>query len=141
MAAAGAMADNELAVAERALKTYLKTYPTDVAAIRMLAELAARLGRTPEAEQLLSRCLELSPGFHFARQNYAHILNLNNRSEKVLQQADILLTADPDNLGYLNLKAVALRKPATTPMRLRCTNVCLSPTLAIQKSGTVSGTP
>lgn len=115
MAAAGAMADNELAVAERALKTYLKTYPTDVAAIRMLAELAARLGRTPEAEQLLSRCLELSPGFHFARQNYAHILNLNNRSEKVLQQADILLAADPDNLGYLNLKAVALSKTGDYP--------------------------
>ena len=110
MAAAGAMAENNLALAERALKNYLKRYPTDVAAIRMLAEVAARLGRTPEAEHLLARCLELSPSFHFARQNYAHILNLNNRSEKVLEQAEILLASDPDNLGYLNLKAVALSK-------------------------------
>lgn len=110
MAAAGAMAENNLAVAERALKTYLKKYPTDVAAIRMLAEVASRLGRSTEAEHLLARCLELSPSFHFARQNYAHILNLNNRSEMVLRQADILLAADPGNLGYLNLKAVALSK-------------------------------
>jgi tetratricopeptide (TPR) repeat protein len=110
MAAAGAMAEDNMAVAERALKNYLKQYPTDVAAIRMLAEVASRLGRSLEAEHLLARCLELSPSFHFARQNYAHVLNLNNRSEKVMEQADILLSADPNNLGYLNLKAVALSK-------------------------------
>lgn len=110
MAAAAAMAENNIPVSERALKNYLKQYPTDVAAIRMLAEVASRLGRTLEAENLLARCLELSPSFHFARQNYAHILNLNNRSEKVLAQADFLLSVDPNNLGYLNLKAVALSK-------------------------------
>lgn len=110
MAAAGAMAEDNMAVAERALKNYLKQYPTDVAAIRMLAEVASRLGRSLEAEHLLARCLELSPSFHFARQNYAHVLNLNNRSEKVMEQADILLSVDPSNLGYLNLKAVALSK-------------------------------
>ena len=110
MAVAAAMAEDNLPVAERALKQYLKQYPTDVAAIRMLAELASRLGRTLEAEHLLARCLELAPGFHFARQNYAHVLNLNNRAERVLAQAEILLGVDPDNLSYLNLKAVALSK-------------------------------
>jgi tetratricopeptide (TPR) repeat protein len=110
MAVAGAMAENNLAVAERGLKNYLKVYPTDVAAIRMLAEVAARLGLTLDAEHLLARCLELSPGFHFARQNYAHILNINNRNEMVLEQADILLAVDSENLGYLNLKAVAFSK-------------------------------
>lgn len=110
MAAAAAMAENNIPVSERALKNYLKQYPTDVAAIRMLAEVASRLGRSLEAEHLLARCLELSPSFQFARQNYAHILNLNNRSEKVLEQAEILLSTDPNNLGYLNLKAVALSK-------------------------------
>ena len=110
MAIAAAMAEDNLPVAERSLKNYLKQYPTDVAAIRMLAELAARLGRTLEAEQLLARCLELAPSFHFARQNYAHVLNLNNRAEQVLAQAEILLAVDPDSLAYLNLKAVALSK-------------------------------
>lgn len=110
MAAANAMAEDNLAVAERALKSYLKIYPTDVAAIRMLAEVASRLSRSDEAELLLARCIELAPSFHFARQNYAHILNLNNRIEKVMEQADILLSIDPQNLGYMNLKAVALSK-------------------------------
>lgn len=110
MEAASAMAEDNLAVAERTLKAYLKTQPTDVAAIRMLAELAARLNRSDDAELLLQRCIELSPSFHFARQNYAHILNLNNRIEKVMEQADILLSIDPQNLGYMNLKAVALSK-------------------------------
>lgn len=73
LAAAAAMASNDIPVAERALKEYLTQNPTDVAAIRMLAEVAARLGRDLDAENLLQRCLELAPGFHFARQNYAYV--------------------------------------------------------------------
>ena len=44
------------------LREHLKQFPTDVAAIRMLAEVAARLGRYADAENLLARCLELAPG-------------------------------------------------------------------------------
>lgn len=110
MAAAAAMCENAIPIAERALKDYLQENPTDVAAIRMLAEVAARLGRDQEAELLLERCLELAPGFHFARQNYAHILNRNNRTELMLQQAKILLDSDPKNMSYMNLMAVALSK-------------------------------
>jgi predicted Zn-dependent protease len=69
--AASALCDNKLAVAERLLKDFLKSHPTNVAAIRMLAETGARLGRLEDAENLLARCLELSPGFTAARHNYA----------------------------------------------------------------------
>lgn len=110
LAAAAAMCENALPVAERALKDYLNENPTDVAAIRMLAEVAARLGRDQDAELLLERCLELSPGFNFARQNYAYILNRNNSFAKVLEQTEILLKGDPRNMSYRNLKAVALGK-------------------------------
>jgi tetratricopeptide (TPR) repeat protein len=110
LAAAAAMAGNDIPVAERALKEYLTQNPTDVAAIRMLAEVAARLGRDADAENLLRRCLELAPGFHFARQNYAYVLNRSNRFEKVLEQVEILLAADQRNMSYRNLKAVALSK-------------------------------
>ena len=108
--AAAAMGENDIPVAERALKDYLRENPTDVAAIRMLAEVAARLGRDQDAEHLLERCLELSPGFNFARQNYAYILNRNNNFAKVLEQAEILLRDEPRNMSYRNLKAVALSK-------------------------------
>jgi predicted Zn-dependent protease len=67
--AAAAMLKNELAVAERLLKTHLKQAPTDVPAIRMLAEVAVRCGRYEDAGKLLQRCLELAPGFAAARYN------------------------------------------------------------------------
>lgn len=110
LSAASALVDNRIPDAEYALKHYLKQYPTDVAAIRMLAEVAARLGRDTDAENLLARCIELAPSFHFARQNYALILNRLNKAEPALAQAEILLQADPENLSYLNIKAVALNK-------------------------------
>jgi tetratricopeptide (TPR) repeat protein len=110
MAAAAAMVENRIPEAERALKDYLHEVPTDVAAIRMLAEIAARLGRDLDAENLLARCLELAPGFQFARQNYAYVLNRSNKFEQALQQAEILLKSSPGNLSYRNLKAVALSK-------------------------------
>ena len=110
LAAAAAMASNDIPVAERALKEYLAQNPTDVAAIRMLAEVAARLGRDFDAQNLLERCLELAPGFQFARQNYAYILNRSNRFEKALEQANRLLESDPGNMSFRNLKAVALSK-------------------------------
>ncbi|HNR76010.1 MAG TPA: tetratricopeptide repeat protein, partial [Parvularculaceae bacterium] len=66
-----ALNDGRLAIAERQLKSYLKRAPTDVAAIRMLAELAARIGRYVDSENLLDRCVELAPDFHAARHNLA----------------------------------------------------------------------
>ena len=62
--AALAMVRNDIPNAERLLKSYLRKTPTDVAAIRMLAEVATRVGRNDDARKLLERCLELAPGFH-----------------------------------------------------------------------------
>ncbi len=108
MEAAVALCDNELAVAERLLKDFLKIHPTDVGAIRMLAELATRLGRYEDAENLLSRCLELMPSFSAARHNYAIVLYRQNKSEKTIAQLDKLLEADPRNVTYRNLQAASL---------------------------------
>ncbi len=56
--AALAMHDDRLDVAERILKPHLLDDPFDVRAIRMLAELAARIGRLRDSETLLRRALE-----------------------------------------------------------------------------------
>ena len=45
MQAAAALVANELPVAETLLRAHLQARPTDIAALRMLAEVAARLGR------------------------------------------------------------------------------------------------
>lgn len=106
--AATALVENRIPEAEHLLRSRLKQAPTDVAAIRMFAELAARLGRNEDAERLLERCLELAPGFRAARQNYALILHRANKPERALEQIEHLLAADPANPGHRNLKAVVL---------------------------------
>lgn len=108
MQAAVALADNRIPEAEALLRAHLKRLPTDVAAIRMLAEVAARVGRGEDAESLLARCVELAPDFLPARQNYALVLHRVNRPEDALRQIDHLLAHEPDNPAHLNLKAVVL---------------------------------
>lgn len=108
MQAAAALAEGRIPDAEAGLRALLKRRPSDVAAIRMMAELAARLGRLEDAKHLLERCLELAPGFHAARQNYAQVLHRSNRPVEALAQVDALLAQSPGNPAYRNLKAVIL---------------------------------
>ncbi len=108
MAAASALAENRINEAEALLRAHLKQAPTDVSAIRMLGEVGARLGLHEEAEHLLARCLELAPGFHAARQNYALVLHRANKPAAALEQIEQLLGLDPTNASYRNLKAVVL---------------------------------
>lgn len=108
MSAALALAENQIPKAELLLREHLKMFPTDVAAIRMFAEVAGRLRRYHDAENLLARCLELAPGFNAARYNYAMALYRLNKFPEALQQTDILTEREPRNSGYRNLKAVVL---------------------------------
>ena len=107
---AAALGEGKIAVAEALLRAHLKQHPTDVAAIRMLAEVAARLGRFGDSETLLLRCLELAPGFHAARHNYAVVLHRQNRPADALREVDRLLEGDPGNAGARNLKAAILAR-------------------------------
>jgi predicted Zn-dependent protease len=110
LAAARALCANRIPEAERLLKAHLLQYPTDVAAIRMLAEVAGRLGRYTDAENLLTRCLELAPSFDAARHNYALALHRQNKSAAALTEIARLAERDPYNHGYQNLKAVILAR-------------------------------
>jgi tetratricopeptide (TPR) repeat protein len=106
MRAAEALVDNDLAAAEHVLRPRLKAKPTDVAAIRMMAELAGRLGRYQDAENLLRRALELAPAFAPARANLATVLYKQNRPAEAIEQLDLLQGADRE--ANQNLKAAAL---------------------------------
>ncbi|RHW17518.1 hypothetical protein D1610_11040 [Sphingomonas gilva] len=108
MDAALALHDNRLAEAEPLLKAHLKADPFDVQAIRMLAELAGRIGRYKDAENLLRRAVELSPGFTAARANLAIVLYRQNRAAEAVAELDRVLEEEPDNPGHANLKAAAL---------------------------------
>lgn len=108
VAAAAALADGKLDVAERALKTKLRQDPVNIAAIRMLAELAGRLGRYRDAEKLLARALELAPDFHAARANYITVLQRQSKFAEALAQAEQLIADQPHDLAHLASKAAVL---------------------------------
>lgn len=108
MQAALALYDDRLAEAEPLLRAHLKADPFDVAAIRMMGELAARLGRFRDAETLLRRALELAPEFRAARANLATLLYRQNRPLEALAELDALADRDDDDIGHDNLRAATL---------------------------------
>ena len=106
--AADALQRHDLPRAETLLRARLKERPTDIGAIRMLAELAGRIGRNRDAETLLRRALELAPGFAAARHNLAIALHRQGRSPEAIAEIDQLLAHEPRHPSYNNLKAAAL---------------------------------
>lgn len=108
--AAIALHDNRLSEAEPLLRQELKRDPFNVAAIRMMAELAGRIGRTGDAESLLRRAIELSPGFIAARSNLATVLYRQNRLPEAVAALDEVLALEPDHVGNTNLKAATLSR-------------------------------
>ncbi len=108
VAAALALYENRLHDAEPVLKARLKENPFDVAAMRMLAELAGRIDRYQDAENLLRRAVELAPEFLAARSNLAMVLHRQGRSGEAIVELEKLSNIDPDNLNNTNLKAAAL---------------------------------
>jgi tetratricopeptide (TPR) repeat protein len=108
MRAASALREGRPTEAETLLRDRLKAHPTDVAAIRMLAELAAQLGRYDDALVLLERVLELNPSFDAARHSYALLLQRQNRAADALIQIERLMKSAPTHPGYRLLQAAIL---------------------------------
>jgi tetratricopeptide (TPR) repeat protein len=106
--AALALNENRLDVAERLLKAHLKEDPFDAAAIRMLAELAARIGRWRDAENLLRRAVELAPGWTAAKANLALVLGRTGRPAEAMELLQDVFAEEPDSISHWNLKAATL---------------------------------
>ena len=118
IAAALALADNRLAVAEAGLRARLAAQPGDVAALRMLAEVAGRLGRYADAERLLLHALELAPAFTAARANLAQVLHRLGKPGEALVVLDSLAAHDPGNPGHRTLRAAVLARTGDTQASL-----------------------
>ncbi|HTK58261.1 MAG TPA: sulfotransferase [Sphingomicrobium sp.] len=61
------IADNKLDEAEHLLRDYLKDQWDDAVALRLLADIGARLGRLDAAEHLLENALQVAPDYPAAR--------------------------------------------------------------------------
>lgn len=108
IAIAQALLANDLPAAEAGLRERLSAQPTDVAAIRMMAELAGRLGRYRDAENLLRRAIELAPAFTAAQANLATVLYKQNRFAEAGEVLEQVLAQDPGNVSSRNLLAATL---------------------------------
>lgn len=108
MEAALALVDNNLPLADARLRAHLQTHASDVAALRMLAEVAGRLRRYADAQVLLEQCLALAPSFDAARINYVVVLNRLGKPAEALPQLQRLLAKDPRNPSYRSLQAAIL---------------------------------
>jgi tetratricopeptide (TPR) repeat protein len=106
--AALAINEDRLADAEPLLRAHLRQDPLDVAAIRLMAQLAARLGRYKDSEALLRRALELAPNFTAARSNLAGVLYRQNRFEETVEVLNAVLGEQADDAGGQSLMAAAL---------------------------------
>jgi len=102
------MREGKMGKAERIVRDLLKKYPTDVSAIRVLADIGTKMGQFTDASHLFARCLELAPDFHTARRSYASVLLRLQQPEAALLEAGKLLAIEPNNPSYLILKASIL---------------------------------
>jgi tetratricopeptide (TPR) repeat protein len=109
------LSEQKIAHAERACRAYLKKYPTDVNAIRLLAEIGIKLKVFDDAEKLLERCLELAPDFHLARLNYASALSGRQKPVAALEQIEILAQSEPEKPTHLMMKASILTQMGNYP--------------------------
>jgi predicted Zn-dependent protease len=104
-----ALADNRLEATEAILQRRLAQAPHDVVALRMLADTAIRREDYARAEQRLSECLALAPGYAAARFDLARVHYLQQKNADVLPLLARLIESEPHNTDYLNLKAQVLR--------------------------------
>lgn len=100
----------KIAQAETICRKFLQENPTNVTAIRLLADIAIKIGVLDDAEKLLVRCLELAPSFDLARLNYADVLSKREKLEPALTQIDQLLEAEPSKFALLVLRGSILVK-------------------------------
>jgi tetratricopeptide (TPR) repeat protein len=106
--AGNALRAGDVEVAAQTLATFLSEHPTDVNALRMMAEANARMGRYREAEAALRRVIELAPEFPLTRHELGQMLLSLGRVDDALTEARNLLQLDAKNVGSKRLLASAL---------------------------------
>jgi cytochrome c-type biogenesis protein CcmH/NrfG len=90
------------------LRAHLRTEPTDVAALRLLAQIGSRKKLFAQAEGLLARALELAPHHIPLRFEYAHILFSQVKNTAALPVIEALVEEEPGNPAHSMLLAMCL---------------------------------
>lgn len=113
--AAQALQAQDLEKAELLLRPHLRARPDDVDALRLIAELARRLGFDKEEGELLELALEWAPAFTAAQYALAANLHRQKRHAESIEVIDRILAARPDDTNTLGLKAAELSRAGRLP--------------------------
>ncbi|MEO0997249.1 MAG: tetratricopeptide repeat protein, partial [Pseudomonadota bacterium] len=89
--------DGRLELAGDACRAHLRSHPRDVEGLRVLADIALRIGVYDEAHFLLESALELEPGHLAARSDFLKVLNRQGRYAEALREARRLVSAQAEN--------------------------------------------
>lgn len=99
-------ADGDLVGAEQLIRAYLVEHGHHIEAMRLLARIGIEQEVLDDAQLLLEAVLELEPGYHAARFDYAQVLTERHLHQAAQQQAEKLLVADPASRNYRTLYAL-----------------------------------
>ncbi|HEX8840455.1 MAG TPA: sulfotransferase [Sphingomicrobium sp.] len=108
--AAQALVAGDLPTAEAVLRAILARRPDDVAAARMLADVAIQSGHVADAEKLARYALNLAPGFEYARFTLATALDRLGHPAEALAELSKIVESYAEQPSFLVLKAETLAK-------------------------------
>ncbi len=106
--AAQALFEGALPDAEQLLRRHLAGRPDDPAALQLLAEVFARMGRYADAGLLLDRCLAIDPELDGARFAHADALFRQQKGAEAIPHLQRLLAQNSADPAYRNLLAACL---------------------------------
>jgi cytochrome c-type biogenesis protein CcmH/NrfG len=90
------------------LREHLRREPTDVAALRVLANIGASKGMHVAAQHLLERALALAPFHPQLRMEYVGLLMAQSNAAPALPIIESLIADDPGNLDHRASQAICL---------------------------------
>lgn len=105
LAVASMIYEGRLQPAEELCRRYLRAHPTDVEAMRLLADIGTRLHVYDDAEFLLESALEFEPDYALARLDYVGVLHKRQKFAAAHAQASRLHALDPGNPLFQNALA------------------------------------
>jgi tetratricopeptide (TPR) repeat protein len=108
LSARAAIAKNDLAGAERILRSLLPRSPDDVVATMMLAEIASTLGIHPEAERLLKQATSVAPDYPDAQVSLALTFFAQGRLDEALGALDRVIADNSRHIFAAAAKADVL---------------------------------
>lgn len=97
--------EGKLMKAEQICRTFLQNNKQHVEAMRLLADIGARLYVLDDAEFLLESCLEFEPDNRRAQADYVNVLHRRQKYQKALECARALRDSDPSNPALETLYA------------------------------------